>query len=93
MKKKDIESEIKREIFATLWSETDNLHIEYIFKLIEELEEKAREEGKKEGIKQTKRKYENELRLYRSIQSIVKKWERKSEQLKKEFGISKLEEK
>ena len=59
-------------------------------KTVKRIEEKAREEGKKEGIKQTKRKYENELRLYRSIQGIVKKWERKSEQLKKEFGISKL---
>lgn len=49
MEKKELESKIKREIFATLWSETDNLHIEYVFELIEKLENKAREEGYKKG--------------------------------------------
>lgn len=50
MQDKETKEKIKREIFATLWSETDKLHLEYVFELIEELEQKAREEGRDEGI-------------------------------------------
>jgi len=44
MEKKEFELKIKREIFATLRPGTDILYIEYVFELIEELEDKAREE-------------------------------------------------
>lgn len=46
----DKETKVKREILATLWSETDKLHIDYVFELIEELEQEAERKGWEKGF-------------------------------------------
>ena len=51
MQDKETTGKIKREIFATLWSETDKLHLEYVFELIEELEQEAERRGYEKGWK------------------------------------------
>ena len=53
----DKETKVKREILATLWSETDKLHIDYVFELIEELEQEAERKGAENALNKLKEEF------------------------------------